>query len=34
MSTLICFGFGYSAQHYVAEFGGRFSRIIGTTRSA
>jgi nucleoside-diphosphate-sugar epimerase len=34
MSTLLCFGFGYSAQHYVAEFGGRFSRIIGTTRSA
>jgi nucleoside-diphosphate-sugar epimerase len=34
MSTLICFGFGYSAQHYVAEFGGRFARIIGTTRSA
>jgi nucleoside-diphosphate-sugar epimerase len=34
MSTLICFGFGYSAQHYVAEFGGRFTRIIGTTRSA
>jgi nucleoside-diphosphate-sugar epimerase len=34
MSTLICFGFGYSAQHYGAEFGGRFSRIIGTTRSA
>src|SRR3979490_1664149 len=34
MSTLLCFGFGYSAQHYVAAFGGRFSRIVGTTRSA
>jgi len=34
MSTLLCFGFGYSAQHYVAGFGGRFTRIIGTTRSA
>jgi nucleoside-diphosphate-sugar epimerase len=33
MSTLLCFGFGYSAQHYVAAFGGRFSRIVGTTRS-
>jgi nucleoside-diphosphate-sugar epimerase len=33
MSTLLCFGFGYSAQHYVAGFGGRFSRIVGTTRS-
>jgi len=34
MSTLLCFGFGYSAQHYVAGFAGRFDRIIGTTRSA
>src|ERR1700687_356345 len=34
MSTLICIGFGYAAQHYVAGHGGRFSRIIGTTRSA
>jgi len=34
MSTLLCFGFGYSAQHYVAGFGGRFTRIVGTTRSA
>ncbi len=34
MSTLLCFGFGYSAQHHVAGFGGRFTRIIGTTRSA
>lgn len=34
MTTLICFGFGYCARHYVAEFGGRFDRIVGTTRTA
>jgi dTDP-4-dehydrorhamnose reductase len=34
MSTLLCFGFGYCAQYYVAEFGRRFSRVIGTTRGA
>jgi nucleoside-diphosphate-sugar epimerase len=34
MATLLCIGFGYCAQHYVAEFGARFSRIVGTTRSA
>jgi len=33
MSTLLCFGLGYSAQHYVAAFGTRFSRIIGTIRA-
>lgn len=33
MTTLLCIGFGYCAQHYVAEFGARFDRIIGTTRS-
>ncbi len=33
MSTLACFGFGYCAEHYVAEFGGRFTRIVGTTRT-
>jgi nucleoside-diphosphate-sugar epimerase len=27
-------GLGYCAQHYVAEFGARFDRIVGTTRSA
>lgn len=34
MTTLFCFGLGYSAQHYIAEFGGRFDRIAGsvTTR--
>jgi nucleoside-diphosphate-sugar epimerase len=33
VNTLLCLGFGYSAQHYVALHGGRFDRIIGTTRS-
>jgi dTDP-4-dehydrorhamnose reductase len=32
MTTLVCLGFGYSARHYVAEFGSRFARVIGTTR--
>src|SRR5438477_4486133 len=30
MATLFCFGFGYSASHYIAECGGRFDRIAGT----
>lgn len=30
MATLFCFGLGYSASHYIAEFGGRFDRIAGT----
>ena len=30
MPTLLCFGLGYSAQHYIAEFGARFDRIAGT----
>lgn len=33
MTTLLCFGFGYCAQHYAAEFGARFDRMIGTTRT-
>lgn len=33
MTTLLCFGFGYCAQHYAAEFGARFDRIVGTTRT-
>jgi dTDP-4-dehydrorhamnose reductase len=32
MATLICFGFGYSAQHYVAAHGARFDRIWVTVR--
>jgi nucleoside-diphosphate-sugar epimerase len=34
MRTLICFGFGYCAEHFVAEFAGKFDRIVGTVRSA
>jgi nucleoside-diphosphate-sugar epimerase len=34
MSTLICLGLGYSAQHHVAAFGARFDRVVGTTRTA
>src|SRR5262245_15406211 len=34
MPTLVCLGLGYCAQHYVAELGQRFDRIVGTTRSA
>jgi len=30
MATLFCFGLGYSASHYIAEFGARFDRIAGT----
>src|SRR5215218_9628661 len=30
MPTLFCFGLGYSASHYIAEFGRRFHRIAGT----
>jgi nucleoside-diphosphate-sugar epimerase len=32
MSTLVCLGFGYCARHFAAEFGARFTRVIGTTR--
>jgi nucleoside-diphosphate-sugar epimerase len=34
MPTLACLGLGYCARHYVTEFGQRFDRIVGTTRSA
>jgi nucleoside-diphosphate-sugar epimerase len=33
MSTLICFGLGYSAEHFVGRFGDGFERIVGTVRS-
>jgi nucleoside-diphosphate-sugar epimerase len=33
MTTLLCLGFGYSAQHYVARHGARYTRIFGTTRA-
>jgi len=34
MSTLLCLGLGYCAGHYVAQHGGRFARLVGTTRTA
>src|ERR1051325_6472984 len=34
MSTLICLGLGYCAEHYVARHGTRFARVGGTTRDA
>jgi nucleoside-diphosphate-sugar epimerase len=34
MTSLICFGFGYCAEHFVAACGDEFDRIIGTVRSA
>ncbi len=34
MSTLICFGLGYSAEHFIGMFGDGFDRIIGTVRGA
>jgi nucleoside-diphosphate-sugar epimerase len=34
MSKLVCLGLGYCARHYVAEFGARFERIAGTSRTA
>jgi nucleoside-diphosphate-sugar epimerase len=34
MTTLICFGFGYSAEHFVAVCGDKFDRIIGTVRGS
>jgi nucleoside-diphosphate-sugar epimerase len=33
MATLFCFGLGYCAEHYLAEFGARFDRAAGTVRS-
>lgn len=32
MTTLICFGYGYTAEHFVSAFGNKFDRIIGTVR--
>jgi nucleoside-diphosphate-sugar epimerase len=32
MTSLVCFGFGYCAEHFVAAFGQKFDRIIGTVR--
>jgi nucleoside-diphosphate-sugar epimerase len=33
MPALLCLGLGYCARFYVAEFGSRFERIIGTSRT-
>ena len=33
MSTLVCLGMGYCARHHVAEYGSRYQRIVGTSRS-
>src|SRR5580704_334203 len=33
-TMLICFGLGYSAQHFVEIFGQKFDRIVGTVRGA
>jgi nucleoside-diphosphate-sugar epimerase len=32
MATLICFGFGYCAEYFVARFGQKFDSVIGTVR--
>jgi len=34
MPTLLCFGLGYSAEHFIGRFGTRFERIVGTVRGA
>ena len=34
MATLVCFGFGYSAQAWLASHGGPFDRIVATVRDA
>jgi nucleoside-diphosphate-sugar epimerase len=34
MTRLVCFGLGYCAEHFIAEFGSKFERIIGTVRNA
>ncbi len=33
MTALLCLGLGYCAKHYVADFGARFTRVIGTSRA-
>ena len=32
MSTLLCFGLGYAAEHFIGTFGDGFERMIGTVR--
>jgi hypothetical protein len=31
---LLCFGLGYSTQHYLASYGGRFERVWAIVRDA
>lgn len=33
MGTLVCLGFGYTAEHYARQFGARFDTIVGTVRT-
>jgi NAD dependent epimerase/dehydratase family len=33
MTTLTCFGLGYTAEHFIANFGDGFDRAVGTVRS-
>jgi nucleoside-diphosphate-sugar epimerase len=33
VTTLLCFGFGYCARHFVRTFGARFDHTIGTVRT-
>jgi len=32
MSTLLCFGIGYAAEHFIGAYGDGFTRVIGTVR--
>ena len=34
MSNLVCFGLGYSAEHFVGLYGDGFARIVATVRGA
>lgn len=34
MKQLLCLGLGYCARHYIADFGGRFDTLAGSTRTA
>src|SRR5215469_2439282 len=33
MATLVCFGLGYCAEHFIAEFSDKFEHVVGTVRS-
>jgi nucleoside-diphosphate-sugar epimerase len=34
MSNLVCFGLGYSAEHFIGRYGDGFARIVATVRGA